>query len=72
MARAVDWDSRISGWLEQAPLCKCGCGRQVLVNVDKARKDRLKTYSYREYIPGHNFRQVPSLQLTARERTVIS
>lgn len=72
MAReAIDWEARIRGWHENAPMCACGCGYKVAVNAAKAQADRAKSYKYRPYIQGHNFRQVGALQLTARERSII-
>lgn len=71
MKREIDWDERIAGWENNAPLCLCGCGFPVSVNASKARADRLKAYPYRPYIQGHNGRKVGSLQLTAREKSII-
>lgn len=67
----INWDERIEGWIANSPLCACGCGKKVTVDWQRARDRRCRAYPYRPFIQGHNFRTVPELQLTARERSIV-
>jgi recombination protein RecA len=68
----IDWPARFAKWQDEAPFCVCGCGKKVKVNCEQAQRDRVKNYSHRPHLPGHNNRHsVPVLSLFPREEQVV-
>ena len=65
-------EEKANRWVANAPLCGCGCGKFVSVNIEQGFKGRYREYPYSTFLHGHNTRKTDqSIVLTNDEIQLI-